>query len=745
MEKSLVIVESPAKAKTIEKILGKSYDVQSCSGHVRDLPTKEFGVDIDAGFQPSYSVIRGKGAVLKKLRQLSKDADTVYLAPDPDREGEAIAWHLAQGLGLPDEKIRRVTFNEITPSAIKKAFNSPGTIDLHKVDAQQARRILDRIVGYELSPLLWKKLYRGLSAGRVQSVALRLVVEREREIRDFKPREYWTVLGRFDTKEGGQLEAPLAELDGEKIDLKTDQDAQAAVRRLSQAQFRLTGLERKQKLESAPPPCITSTLQQAASSALNFTTRRTMALAQQLYEGVDVGEEGPVGLITYMRTDSFRVADEALSHVRSYIENAFGHTFLPPKPNLFKSRKGAQEAHEAIRPTSPQRTPESLSKHLPDDLLKLYQIIWKRFVASQMAPAVYDVTDVEISGGGGLFKVQGRTMKFPGFRRLTPQNQEETLLPTLTYGQELDLLELKPEQHFTRPPNRYSEATLVRALERFGIGRPSTYSPTVSTIQERGYVIRRKRQLYATRLGEVVSDKLMAHFPEIMDIEFTSHMEQELDGIEDGSQDRIEVLKEFYTPFKNDLLKAEDDMTSQADTCDLCGSPMAPRKSKQHGWFLSCTRYPDCKGTKPFDVPVLETSDKTCDKCGRPMVVKTGKHGPFLGCSGYPDCRNTQPLEGDKQPSETKAVCEKCGKPMVIRRSKHGPFLACSGYPECKNTKSIGASPDASKGKATCDKCGKPMVIRRSKHGPFLACSGYPQCKNTRPLHRKKSSARKSS
>jgi len=745
MKNSLVIVESPAKAKTIEKILGKGYTVESCSGHVRDLPTKEFGVDIDAGFKPSYSVIRGKGSVLKKLREVSKGAETVYLAPDPDREGEAIAWHLAQALKLPQKKIRRVTFNEITPSAIKNAFKSPGNIDLNKVDAQQTRRILDRIVGYQLSPLLWKKLYRGLSAGRVQSVALRLVVEREREIRNFKPREYWTILGRFTTEDGQQFEAPLAELDGEKIDLKTSDEAQAAVSRTSDAQFTITGLQRKQKHESPPPPHITSTLQQAASSALNFSTRRTMALAQQLYEGINVGEEGPVGLITYMRTDSFRVSADALNEVRAHIKDTFGEPFLPEKPNFFKSRKGAQEAHEAIRPTSVHRTPESIKNHLPNDLLKLYTLIWKRFVASQMAAAVYNITDVEITGGPALFKVQGRTVKFLGFRRLTPHNQEDTLLPPLSQGQQLDLLELKPEQHFTRPPNRYSEATLVRALERFGVGRPSTYSPTVSTIQERGYVVRRGRQLYANRLGEVVSDKLMAHFPEIMDIEFTSHMEEELDGIEEGTQDRTEVLNEFYTPFSKDLQSADAEMTDEADTCDLCGSPMTPRKSKQYGWFLSCKRYPDCKGTKAFNVPVLETSDKACEKCGRPMVVKTGKHGPFLACSGYPECKNTQPLEGEEpQQTQTNAVCEKCGKPMVIKRSRHGPFLACSGYPECKNTKPIGGSRGGGKSKAKCDKCGKPMVIKRSRHGPFLACSGYPECKNTKPLRRRKSPAKKS-
>jgi len=744
MTKSLVIVESPAKAKTIKKILGKNFEVESCSGHVRDLPKKDFGVDIDTGFKPSYSIIRGKAPILKKLRELSKEAETVYLAPDPDREGEAIAWHLAQALKLPEKKVRRVTFNEITPSAIKKAFQSPGKINLHKVDAQQARRILDRIVGYELSPLLWKKLYRGLSAGRVQSVALRLVVEREHEIRDFKPREYWTILGRFATKDNHHLEAQLAELDGEKIDLKTADHAHAAVSSLSDAEFRVSSLDRKEKRESPSPPHITSTLQQAASSALNFTTRRTMALAQQLYEGIDIGEAGPVGLITYMRTDSFRVAGEALTEVRSYIGRSFGDAFLPQKPNFFKSRKAAQEAHEAIRPTSVQRTPESLKQFLSNDLLRLYELIWKRFVASQMAPALYDITDVEITGGPALFKVQGRVMKSPGFRRLLPQKQEEPLLLPLVQDQQLDLLELKPEQHFTRPPNRYSEATLVRALERFGIGRPSTYSPTVSTIQERGYVLRRGRQLYAMRLGEVVSDKLVAHFPEIIDIEFTSHMEQELDGIEEGNQDRVEVLEEFYTPFKRDLQKAEVEMTNQADTCDLCGAPMSPRKSKQYGWFLSCTRYPECKGIKPFNVPVLETSDKTCEKCGRPMIVKTGKHGPFLACSGYPQCQNTQPLEGPEKLPETKAVCEKCGKPMVVKRSKHGPFLACSGYPECKNTKSISGSGTGGKTKAKCEKCGKPMVIKRGRHGLFLACSGYPECKNTRPLRKRKSSPKKS-
>ncbi len=688
MEKSLVIVESPAKAKTIKKILGKGYEVESCRGHVRDLPQKDFGVDIEAGFVPHYTTIRGRGPTLQKLRKLSQKADAVYLAPDPDREGEAIAWHLAQALELPEEKVRRVTFNEITPSAVREAFHSPTAINLNRVDAQQARRILDRIVGYQLSPLLWEKIYRGLSAGRVQSVAVRLVVEREREIRDFKPREYWSVSAQLSPRDGQPFEAQLTHLDSEKIDLPNEDAARNAVQRLSGATFRVTNVEHKEKREKPQPPFITSTLQQAASSRLSFTSSRTMALAQQLYEGIEIGEPGPAGLITYMRTDSVRVADQAVQEARALIRQQFGPNFLPPHPNVFKSRRGAQEAHEAIRPTSVSRAPETLKASLSPDLLKLYNLVWERFVASQMASAVYQVVNVEITADGGLFKTQGKTTKSPGFRRLTGEKEEENLLPPLSQDQQLDLIQLKPEQHFTKPPNRYSEATLVRALERFGIGRPSTYAPIVSTIQDRGYVLRRGQQLFATRLGEIVTEKLLNHFPDIMDIAFTSHMEEQLDRIEEGREVGTAVLKEFYDPFTKDLELARQEMGKEADTCDLCGAPMTPRKGK-FGWFLACTRYPECSGTKPLDAPVLQPGEQTCEKCGKPMVVKVGKHGPFLACSGYPDCDNTQPLTPRRQPQQTKATCEKCGKPMVIRRGKRGPFLACSGYPDCKNTKPL--------------------------------------------------------
>ncbi|MFW6158961.1 MAG: type I DNA topoisomerase, partial [Planctomycetota bacterium] len=563
-EQSLVIVESPAKAKTINKYLGKGYRVEASMGHVRDLPKKKLGVDIEHGFEPTYQTIRGRGKTLKKLRSAAKSADSVYLAPDPDREGEAIAWHVVQALKLPDAKAYRVTFNEITKRAVRAAFEHPGKIDMARVNAQQARRVLDRIVGYQLSPLLWKKVAKGLSAGRVQSVAVRLIVEREKEIRAFEPEEYWEIratLAPAGEGEGQSFEAELLKWQGEKFRPDNEDDAQTVARALRAATFTVDQVKKKKQKKSPGPPFNTSLLQQAASSRLRFSASRTMRVAQQLYEGIEVGGEGSVGLITYMRTDSFRMAGGAVDECRRLIPDKYGADYLPKKPRFYKSRKGAQEAHEAIRPTSVSRTPEDLKPFLSRDQHRLYKLIWDRFVASQMADARYEATTVAIRAGEGRLRARGRICIFPGHTRVWPRKQKDQQdLPDLAESQRLDLIKLEPSQHFTEPPRRYTEASLVRTLEREGIGRPSTYAPIISTIQKRGYVKQIKRAFHATELGIVVTDLLVDSFPDIMDVQFTSEMEEKLDKIEEEDRDWQAVLGEFYRLFKADLEKAETEM-----------------------------------------------------------------------------------------------------------------------------------------------------------------------------------------
>jgi len=742
--KSLVIVESPAKARTIQKYLGPGYSVHASMGHVRDLPKRELGVDIENGFKPTYENLRNRAGVLKKIRSAAKGADAIYLAPDPDREGEAIAWHVAQALRAPESKVFRVTFNEITKRAVKNAFKAPGKIDMAKVNAQQARRILDRIVGYQLSPLLWKKVARDLSAGRVQSVAVRLIVEREKEIRAFVPEEFWRIIARLVPADGKdeaeQFEAELAGWKGEKFRPSNGEEALAVAEALSEAAYVVDAVERKQQKAAPGPPFSTSLLQQQAAIRLRFSAKRTMRIAQQLYEGVELGDEGAVGLITYMRTDSFRVAGDALAECRDVVAETFGDKYLHEKERIYKSKKGAQEAHEAIRPTSARRTPEQVRQFLTAEQFKLYDLIWRRFLASQMSDALYDVTNVDVRAGDGLLKAKGRVCTFDGHTRLSGARDDKDLqaLPELTPGQKLDLLALDPSQHFTKPPPRYTEASLVRTLEREGIGRPSTYATIISTIQDRGYVKQAKRAFIATDLGIVVTDLLLGSFPDVMDIQFTSAMEEKFDKIEEERIDWVAVLDEFYKLFKADLDRAQTEMKSvkgavvEGEVCPECGKPLVERWSKL-GRFLGCSGFPKCKYIKRDEEDgAAAATDVVCDKCGKPMALKDGRWGKFLGCTGYPQCKNTIKIGRDGKPlpppEPTDEVCEKCGSPMVIRTGRRGRFLACTGYPKCRNTKALPTGV-----KCPREGCDGELIYRRGRgrRKGFFACTRYPDCDYT--------------
>jgi DNA topoisomerase-1 len=798
-KKSLVIVESPAKAKTINKYLGTGFEVAASKGHVRDLPKTRFGIDIEGGWVPTYRSLDDRKAVLTALKKQAAQSDAVYLAPDPDREGEAIAWHLKEALGLSDKKTHRVTFNEITKKAVQEAFSNPGHINMDLVAAQEARRFLDRIVGYKLSPLLRKKVARHLSAGRVQSVAVRLIVEREREIQAFKPEEYWKIaavlapegakiirkkadaeakkktdkkqepeekdierdgeLGeqvqadvekKLEVPEGAFL-AELAEWNGKKFEAKNGDEAKKIASALEGAKYVVAKVEQKDRPEKPSPPFTTSTLQQQASIRLHYSAKRTMMIAQRLYEGVELGSEGSVALITYMRTDSTRVSADALKSCREQIQSRFGAPYVPDQPNVYKSAKGAQDAHEAIRPTDLSYTPERVAPHLPHDQLRLYTLIYNRFMASQMTPAVFAVTNIDVSAAKGVFKAQGKILKFEGYRKVLPPagKQEDALLPSLAEKQKLDLLELSSTQHFTQPPPRFNEASLVKSLEKEGIGRPSTYATIISKIQERGYVELKERRFHATEVGMVVTDKLIQHFPTVMDFKFTSHMEEELDQIEEGKIKRDQVLKEFYEPFSQALESAETQMETlkgveSGEACPQCGKPLVSRYGKR-GPFWGCSGYPECKYTKPGEgEPGREApvpTDHPCPECGKPMLQRMGRRGPFLGCSGYPDCKTTMNFDAEGKPvlssKPTEHVCEKCGKPMVLREGARGPFLACSGYPKCRNAKDVDAKGNPMKPIETgekCAKCGSAMVVKRGPRGPFLGCSAYPKCRSTKPV-----------
>jgi DNA topoisomerase-1 len=850
--KDLVIVESPAKAKTINKYLGDGFVVKASMGHVRDLPSKGMGVDLKT-FAPEYEVLASRGKVVSELKKLAKDSDHIYLATDLDREGEAIAWHLKEALGIPDAKASRVIFNAITKAEIQKAFANPMAIDMDRVNAQQARRILDRIVGYEISPLLWRKVAKGLSAGRVQSVAVRLVVERERAIEKFIPEEHWKISGIFSTAVGDACSklskewidfltntgngertkierekwlgdhsafvAELVELAGKKFEPGNKGDARTAaellgflvdtenntedpeakgpaknltsyVGRLANCPpFVVKSIEKKRTTSKAPAPFITSTLQQAASSRLSFGAKRTMTVAQHLYES---------GHITYMRTDSTNLSAEALNMARSYIGKTFGDKYLPEKPNFYaSSNKSAQEAHEAIRPTDASFDPDAAHAKLGADESKLYALIWKRFVACQMPPAEFDQTTATIvattKGGEAVFRASGRKLVFDGFMKVAGISSEDQLLPELKEKQPVAPIEISPTQHFTQPPPRFTEASLVKELEKLGIGRPSTYASIIQTIQDREYVEQQDRRFFATMLGSIVTEKLIQAFPEVMDVGFTAGMELKLDSIEERHLDWIKLLQDFYGPFHAVVDGALGKIEHAGGTlspykCPKCGKDMLYRISKT-GFFLACSDR-ECATTQPVDAQgkptIREVSEYKCPVCGREMIKRRGRFGEFLGCSGYsvknekgePSCTTIINLDKEGKPLppkvkiQTTVACEKCGSPMILRDSKRGPFLGCSSFPKCRSTKMVkklegadlaqvealvpllkeegakaaemaakvlGENPAAARAKpingtATdidCDECGKPMVIRAGRRGYFLGCSGYPKCKNT--------------
>ncbi len=774
MSKGLVIIESPGKAKAIQKYLGKGFVVEASFGHVKDLPKSTLGVDIDNDFETEYVVIPGKEKVLAKLKKLALSADNIYLAPDPDREGEAIAWHLAEELGdankgkkkkkkegdAPD-RIRRVTFNEITKRAVQEAFEHPHDIDQNLVDAQQARRVLDRLVGYQVSPLLWDKVRRGLSAGRVQTVALRLIVEREREIKAFQKVEYWTIDAHLAGPKPPAFDARFVGKGEEKVEVNNGEDAEKIRAALEKADWLVRTVDRKERRRNATPPFTTSKLQQDSSRKLRFSVKRTMMIAQRLYEGVELGEEGSVGLITYMRTDSTRVSNEALAEVREYITSQYGKEYLPETANVYKEKKAAQAAHEAIRPTSAMRHPDQIKQYLKEDEFKVYKLIWQRFVASQITPAVFDQTTVDIDAKSGAetfwFRVTGSVLKFDGFLKVyeeskdTKDEEEEELkhkLPPLEPGQKLTLRELKPEQHFTEPPPRYNEASLVKELEERGIGRPSTYSAILSTIQERQYVQKLGGKFSPTEIGLVVTDLLVENFRDIFDIEYTARLEEELDEIEEGKETWTDALGGFYKRFAKDLKYAEKHMENikrmekpTDEKCERCGSPLVIKWGK-HGSFYACSSYdkenPDsCTFTKenPINLPDLDTADvqettqeEYCENCGRVMVLKRGRFGQFMACTGYPDCKTTRRLDqGKKVPDiPIDELCPKCGRNMMIRHGRFGEFTACSGYPECKYVKQnyIGV-------KCPLCKDGDLVEKKARKGNTFYGCGNYPKCKFT--------------
>ncbi len=712
----LVIVESPTKAKTITKFLGRGFVVKSSFGHVRDLPKSKMGIDIENDFEPQYIVSRDKAAVAKELKDSAKKADEVLFATDEDREGEAISWHLANILNIDPQTVKRIVFHEITKHAIDEALKHPRPLDLKLVDAQQARRILDRLVGYELSPFLWRKIAKGLSAGRVQSVAVRLIVEREREIQNFKSDEYWSIEGIFsEIKKIENFSAKLHTIAGkklDKLDIKNKEQVDKILADLDKVKYTVAAVDSKNTKRFPSPPFTTSYLQQDANNRLGFSAKQTMRLAQQLYEGIELGSEGSVGLITYMRTDSVNLSDKFLGEANDTIKKEFGDKYTLNAPRTYKNKsKNAQEAHEAIRPTEAARTPDDVAPFLEKNQLRLYDLIWRRAMATQMAPAEINATTIEIeSENKYTFRATGQTIVFDGFLKLYPDKSKENILPALTTGTAIECQELKPEQHFTEPPARYNDATLVKALEEYGIGRPSTYAPTIATIEERGYVERNEQKRLAPKeIAFVVNDLLVAHFPQIVDLEFTAQMEENFDKVARGEEKWKELIAEFYDPFKDNLM-AKDKELNKKDLTE-------------------------------------EKSDEICDKCGKPMIIKMGRYGKFLACSGYPECKNIKSMpgtdrdkDGQADSEQIKALkekhagakCEKCGSDMAVKVGRYGPFLACTGYPKCKNIVNIVEQNNSTGIK--CPTCGQgEIVMKRSRRGPFYACNRYPDCKTILP------------
>ena len=690
MSKKLLIVESPSKARTIGKYLGKDFTVQATIGHIRDLPKNKLGVDLENNFEPIYITIRGKAEIIKKLKSAAKKAEEILIATDPDREGEAIAFHISEIIG-PNKVIKRVLFNEITKSGIQSGLNSPLELDMNKVNAQQARRIMDRLVGYQVSPFLWKSLTYGLSAGRVQSVALRIICEREAEIKKFVPEEYWTITSSLKDKAGEIFESNLFKIDGDTPEISSEQESSDLVNKLNAADFRVKEIKQKDAKRNPAPPFTTSTLQQAGARRKGLSPRNTMRIAQQLYEGIQIHGGELVGLITYMRTDSTRIADEALTAVRGYINSILGNEYIPEHPRYFKKKKGSQDAHEAVRPTDVKITPESIKNDLSAEQFKLYDLIWRRFVASQMSEALFKQTSIDIIAGKDItFRTTGSIRIFDGYLNIYPDAKSEgdTYVPLkIKVDEILELLKITPEQHFTKPPGRFSESALIRELDNKGIGRPSTYSQIIATLYNRDYVNKDEGRMIPTDLGETVSSVLTKSFPNIFNIEFTAQMEEELDQIESGEQQWRGVLNDFYTPFEKTLTEVS-------------------------------------KLSASIKESLQEESDEVCDVCGKPMIIKWGRFGKFLSCTGYPECKFSKPLESSEETHThvTDEKCEKCGGDMVVRKGRNGEFLACSNYPKCKNTKSIPLG-------IQCPKDGGDIVARRTKRGrAFFGCSNYPDC-----------------
>ena len=760
--KSLVIVESPAKAKTINKFLGREFVVKASMGHVRDLPKSQLGVD-EESFDPTYAILPSKKKIVSELKKSAETAAAVYLAPDPDREGEAICWHLRSVLKAAKKKFYRVEFNEITRRAILAAMKNPRQIDQHKVDAQQARRILDRLVGYKISPLLWEKVRRGLSAGRVQSVALRIIVERERDIRAFKPEEYWSIIARLAAGQPPEFEAKCVARDGQKISLGSEADAAAVLQSLEAAEWRVASVSLKEKKKNPPPPFITSKLQQDAARRHGYPVAKTMRLAQGLYEGKDLGEQGSVGLITYMRTDSPRVSEEALAAARDYIRATYGEEALPEKPRYYRSAKDAQDAHEAIRPTSLDMPPPSVAPYLSRDELNVYTLIWNRFVASQMEPAVYDTAAADVEAAGTTFRAAGQVLRSPGWLAVYQEQEEngakpddkegenEMALPPLREGDLLRCLAVTPRQHFTQPPPRFSEASLVKELEDNGIGRPSTYATILQVLQTRDYVEKEKGRFLPTALGELVTDLIVKAFGDIVQVEYTARMEGELDEIEEGRLDWREALREFYGKFSVDLERARIEMPDVKRqeiptdiSCDKCGKPMV-RKWGRYGEFLACSGYPDCKNTRELASSGNGTGPGAAggDQQDRPgggrkrrrsaVEAPSGSGAPAGGDTQAPPA---QPAPVEVAGAELNEMCPKCGTPMVVKRGRFGQFLACSAYPRCKTTRrlhvdaegKLGTRPDV-RLEETCPLCGQALVVRHGRFGDFTCCSEYPSCR----------------
>jgi len=703
--KKLIIVESPTKAKTITKFLGKEYIVKSSFGHLRDLPKSKLGVNVESNFEPEYVINPRSKKQATELKKYAKECDEIILASDEDREGEAIAWHLAQilnlkgfGNGKKEKSYKRIVFHEITKSAIKEALKTPRDINMNLVDAQQARRILDRLVGYKLSPLLWKKIRYGLSAGRVQSVAVRLIVEKEEEINKFKPEEYWNItaeLKKITDKPQKSFDAKLVKIDKRsigKLGIKNQDEAEKIKNDLEKASYEIDKITKKETRKNPLPPFTTSTLQQASSNRFGYSAKQTMMIAQQLYEGVNLGSKGSSGLITYMRTDSLNLSKSSLESANKYITTKFGKKYSERR--FFKTKsKGAQEAHEAIRPTNPELDPESIKEFLDSKQFKIYELIWQRMMAGQMASAIIDSTSIDILASDKYtLRINGSTIKFEGFLKVYPTKSEEVILPKLAEKEKLDLIKIISEQHFTQPPARFNEASLIKVLEELGIGRPSTYAPTISTIQDRGYVEKIEKRLHPQEIGIIVNKLLVEHFPKIVDVEFTAKMEENLDEVAENKKDWIIILKDFYNPFNKNLMKKEKEIDKKELT--------------------------------------EEKTDEKCEKCKSPMIIKLGRFGKFMACSNYPDCKNTKQLndKGEiEEPETTNEVCEKCGKPMVFKIGRYGKFLGCSGYPDCKNIKSVVKSTGVK-----CPKCDKGEIVeKKSKAGKiFYACDQYPSCKH---------------